>query len=362
MAPVFDQQIARANVPIPDAQVQEIIKAAPEKSVALARAKRARLSTKVTKQNVLTTLPEAYWVNGDTGLKQTTTAKWENVSITAEELAVLVPIPNALVDDTTIPLWSEVRPLIAEAIGVKTDNAVIYGYDKPASWPGAILPGAVAAGNVITPSADLMVDVGKMGGAIAGDGFIMDGFISPAGYDWALRTARDADGRPIYDGDGKSVYGVPMDASRIFPQNVVALLGIDWSSIVVGIRQDMTFDMFDQMVINDADGKVIFNAAQQDSKVMRVVFRLGYTYAIPVIRGAGGVQRPAAGRFPAAVLDQPALGWQANTAYAAGSLVTVTGGTLYANNAGLSGDTAPVNPAAVNGTVVDNDITWKRTA
>jgi HK97 family phage major capsid protein len=362
MAPIYDQTISRANLPIPDAQVSEIVKAIPEKSVVLNRARRARLSTKVTKQNVLTTLPEAYWVNGDTGLKQTTTAKWENVTITAEELAVLVPIPNALIDDTSVPLWSEVRPLLAEAIAVKADNAILYGYDKPASWPVAVLPGAVAAGNVVAPSSDLMVDVGQMGGAIAGDGFTMDGFVAPAGYDWALRTARDGDGRPIYDGDGKSIYGTALDQSRIFPLNVAALLGVDWSSVTVGVRQDMTFDLFDQMVINDADGKVVFNAAQQDSKVMRVVFRLGYAVAIPVIRGAGGVQRPAAGRFPAAVLDQPAIGWQANTAYALGSRVTVTGGTLYANNAGLSGAAAPENPAAVNGTVVDNDITWKRTA
>lgn len=362
MTLILNEQITRANVPIPDAQIAEIIKAVPEKSVALARARKARLSTKVTKQPVLSALPDAYWVNGDTGLKQTSSAKWENLTITAEELAVLVPIPNALVDDSSIPLWSEVRPLLVEALGVKVDNAVIYGYDKPASWPAAILPGAVAAGNVVTPSADLMVDIGKLGGAIAGDGFSMDGFVAPAGYEWVLRIARDGNGRPIYDGNGNTVYGINLDGSRIFPVNVANLLAVDWQSHVVGIRQDMTFDLFDQMVISDADGKVVFNAAQQDSKVMRVVFRLGFQTAIPVIRGAGGVQRPAAGRYPAAVLDQPAVAWQANTAYAINSRVTVTGGTLKATVAGLSAGTVPANPGAVGGTVVDGTVTWQRTA
>lgn len=42
------------------------------------------------------------------------------------------------------------RVLIAEAIGKKVDQAAIYGTDKPASWPMALVPGAVAAG-VITP-------------------------------------------------------------------------------------------------------------------------------------------------------------------------------------------------------------------
>lgn len=305
---VFDQSVSRSDVPIPDAQVTEIVKAMPEKSVALARCRRARLSTKTTKQTVLSTLPEAYWVNGDTGLKQSTTAKWENVSITAEELAVLVPIPNALVDDASIPLWEEVKPLLVEALAVKVDNAAIYGVDKPTSWPAAIIPGAVAAGNVIDPSADLLVDIGQMGAAIAGDGFTMDGFVAPAGYAWVLRTARDGNGRPIYDGTGKQVYGINLDESRLFPTGVANLLGVDWTSMVMGIRQDMTFDMFDQMVISDEDGKVIFNAAQQDSKVMRVVFRLGFQTAIPVIRGANGVQRAAAGRYPAAVLDLAPVG------------------------------------------------------
>ena len=133
MTLILNEQITRANVPIPEQQVSEIIKSTPEKSVVLNRARKARLSTKVAKQPVLSALPEAYWVNGDTGLKQTTSAKWENVTITAEEMAVLVPIPNALVDDSSIPLWTEVKPLLVEALSVKTDNAVLYGYDKPAS-------------------------------------------------------------------------------------------------------------------------------------------------------------------------------------------------------------------------------------
>ena len=362
MTLILNEQITRANVPIPEQQVSEIIKSTPEKSVVLNRARKARLSTKVGKQPVLSALPEAYWVNGDTGLKQTTSAKWENVTITAEEMAVLVPIPNALVDDSSIPLWTEVKPLLVEALSVKTDNAVLYGYDKPASWPAAILPGAVAAGNVVAPSADLMVDIGKLGGAIAGDGFAMNGFVAPAGYEWALRIARDGNGRPIYDGDGKTIYGVSLDGSRIFPGNVASLLAVDWESVVVGIRQDITFDMFDQMVISDADGKVIFNAAQQDSKVMRVVFRLGYQTAIPVIRGAGGIQRGPNGRYPAAVLDQTVLPWQAFAPYPLNSRVTVTGGTLKATTGGTSAGTVPTNPGAVGGTVVDGTVTWQRTA
>ena len=305
MPGIYDQKIARTNVPIPDAQVAEVIKGATDTSVVIRNAKQARLSTKVTKQNVLSTLPTAFWLGGDTGLKQTTMAAWENVTITAEELAVLLPIPNALVDDTSIPLWNEVRPLLAEAIAVKVDNAGIYGQDKPASWPTAIIPGAVAAGNVVTATSDLLVDVANLGLAVAQDGFDLSAFLTGRGYAWRLRAARDGDGRPVYDGDGKTLYGLPIDESKWFPTTAahIGLAGIDWDAHTFGVRQDMTFDLFDQMVINDADGKVIFNAAQQDSKVMRVVFRGGFARAMPATRGEYGAQVSNAGRFPAAVLS-----------------------------------------------------------
>ena len=152
----YDQIIGRADVNdamMPDQVINEILQTTPEDSVVLTRAKNVRMSAKKAKQPVLASLPEAYWVDGDTGLKQTTDVTWSGVSITAEELAVIVPIPDALVDDSDVPLWDEVRPLLKEAIGKKVDQAAMFGIDKPASWPQGIIPAAIAAGNVSQLSA-----------------------------------------------------------------------------------------------------------------------------------------------------------------------------------------------------------------
>lgn len=292
---------------VPETISNEIIQTAPEQSVVLTRAKNVRMSTKTMKQPVLSTLPSAYWLNGDTDLKQTTEAAWKDVVITAEEMAVLVPIPDALIDDASVPLWEQVKPLIAEAIGKKVDEAVLFGTDKPASFPTAIVPGAIAAGNTVAKGtgADFAADVAALGAKVAQDGFAVNGFASKPGLNWELVGLRNSNGTPIYtpslaQGAPSTLYGYPLHEVMNGSWNASAaeLIAADWSKLVVGIRQDITFKLFDQMIINDAAGKVIFNAAQQDSKVLRVVFRVGFQVANPLTR----VNGTESTRFPAGVI------------------------------------------------------------
>lgn len=289
--PNYDGVMLRENVPASEQVVKEILQEAPKSSVIMNRARRVPMSKKVGKQPMLNSLPMAYWVEGDTGLKQTTTLEWKNVYITAEELAVLVPIPNSLVDDADIPIWSEVRPLVAEAIGFKVDEAALFGIDKPTSWPTAVIPGAIAADNKVVASGDLGVDVAKLGELVAKDGFSINGFASEPGLTWQLVGLRGTDGHPVYSpsiaaGQPSTLYGYGLNEVMNGAWNpaTATLLGADWNKLAWGVRQDLTFDLFDQMVISDEDGKVIFNSAQQDSKVLRAVLRVGFAVANPITR------------------------------------------------------------------------------
>ena len=74
------------------------------------------------------------------------------------------------------------------------------------------------------------------------------------------------------------------------------LLGADWSNFVVGIRQDITYKVFDQGVISDTAGNVVYNLMQQDAQAMRVVMRVARRRqpAHPH-RGQG---KPVSGRLP----------------------------------------------------------------
>lgn len=306
----YNKIVGRAEVAdalLPDQVISEVIKTVPEASAVLSRARRVPMSSAKAKQPVLASLPEAYWVEGDTGLKQTSAASWENVVMTAEELAVIVPIPDALVADSGIPLWQEIQPLLVEALGKKVDQAALFGVDKPSSWPTAVVPAAIAAGNTVAKgtNADVAADIAAVAGMVAADGFAVNGFASKPGLQWELIGTRTAQGTPLYTpalapGQPQGLYGFPLNevASGAWNAESAEVLAADWSKFVVGVRQDITFDMFSEGVISDADGKVVLNLMQQDSKALRVVFRVGFQVANPLTR----LQSETNKRYPAGVL------------------------------------------------------------
>jgi HK97 family phage major capsid protein len=298
----YDGVIDRASntaVEIPEQVAGEVLQEATASSVVASLARRVRMSSKTYRQPVLDVLPDAYWVNGDTGLKQTTEVEWDSVYLTAEPLAVLVVVPDEFIDDATIPIWSEVRPLIAQAFGRKIDNAALWGTDKPASWSTHVYAHAAAAGNYVEiaqnsalaanggSTSDLATDVAAMGLQLAQDGFNLNAFAAQPGFNWRLVGMRGTDGQPIYTslvGDTRAgLYGVPFVESKngAWDQEV-KLIGGDWSKALFGVRQDMTYTMHTDAVISDGSGNVVFNAMQQDSKIMRVVGRFGFAIANPV--------------------------------------------------------------------------------
>ena len=86
---------ADAEAIIREQIVSNIFQDAPKNSVFMGMAKKLpNMTSNQTRIRVLDFLPTAYWVDGDTGMKQTTRQAWDNVYLTAGELAVIVPIPD----------------------------------------------------------------------------------------------------------------------------------------------------------------------------------------------------------------------------------------------------------------------------
>lgn len=291
---IYNSLIARDNSDDPLIPVEvsnQILQEMPTSSFLLQRAGRVQMSSKATRQPVLDVLPMAYWVNGDSGMKQTSAVDWKNVSLVAEELAVIVPIPESYLDDSQVPIWDEVRPRIVEAIGAKIDAAGMFGIDKPASWPAAIYPSAVAAGNTVAfgTGQDFGVDVALLGEKVAKDGFAVNGFASRPGLKWKLVGLRSEDGIPIYqpdlqNGGGGNLYGYGLSEviNGSWDADEAELIAGDWTKAIIGMRQDITWKMFDQGVISDGSGAVVLNLMQQDSVALRVTMRVAYATSNPV--------------------------------------------------------------------------------
>ena len=296
---------------IPVEYAREIIQGTTEQSAVMRLGRRLRdMTTQQRTMPVLSALPLAYFVNGDTGLKKTSEVNWEGITITAEELAVIVPIPQSALDDNQFPIWDEVKPLAQEAAGLAFDQAVLYGTNAPASWPGDILATAVAASNTVAlgTGADLYEDLLGENGVIAlleAEGYVPDGHIGAVTLKSKLRGTRDANGQPIFKTSMQDQTRYELDGSPIlFPLNgavdVTASLLVSgsWRTLVYAVRQDISWFIADQGVIQDAGGSIVYNLFQQDMVALRLVLRLGWQLPNPVNR----IQGTKASRCAFAVL------------------------------------------------------------
>lgn len=309
--PTYNSGITRAGSGsdplVPEPVSNDIIQNLPQHSALLGRARHITMPAKTQRLPVLDVLPQAYWVAGDNGMKQTTSQSWANVNLVAEELAAIVPIPEAYLSDADVPIWSEVQPRLSAALGQLIDKAGLFGTNKPTSWPAGIVPGAIAAGNYVNDSgADTALEVTQLGQQLANDGFALNGFIARPGLTWKLVGLRSSgSGVPIYQQDlqgkpGGSLYGYPLNEvnNGAFDVSTAQLVGGDWDKAIVGIRQDISFKLFTEGVISDDSGNVVLNLMQQDSVAMRVVMRLGFAVANPVTE----LNSSSSSRYPFSVL------------------------------------------------------------
>lgn len=301
----YDNIISRtdADVLIPEDQSAEILQSAIETSAALSLFPRVPMSTKTRRVPALSALPIAYFVNGDTGLKQTTEMAWTGQFLEAEEIAAIVPVPEAVLDDSDYDIWAQVRPRLAEAVGRTLDAAIFQGTGKPASWPQALIPAAIAAGNTYERGTNdpaeggISADISGLFSVVEADGYMVDGLVASNTYKGLLRNARDANGMLLSEVAGGTMYGVQIQYVNrsLWPAPAVAeALAGDFSMGMLGVRQDLTYKLLDQAVITDDTGAVIFNLPQQDMLAMRVVARFAWAVAKPFVYGQAGTEYPFA--------------------------------------------------------------------
>lgn len=278
---------------IPEPVTREIIQGVTEGSAVLQMGRRLpNMTSKTQTMNVLDMLPTAYFVNGDTGMKQTTKMKWDKKKIYAEEIAVIVPIPEAVLDDADYDIWGEVRPRLVEAFGKVIDSAILFGTNKPTSWRDSVLDTCKKAGSVVAATPYIYDDIMAEGGVIAKveeSGYLVNGIMSAIQMRAKLRGLKDLNGVPLFKTDMQGATPYALDGSPMyFPRNgafdttKALMFAGDWTELVYSIRQDITFKIFDQGIVQDpSDNSIVYNLMQNDMVALRAVMRLGWEIPNP---------------------------------------------------------------------------------
>ncbi len=286
---------SKAEALIKEQITNTIMQDTPKNSIVMQLGKRLpNMTSQQTRVPVLSMLPMAYWVNGDTGYKQTSQQAWENVYIDAGELAVIVPIPEAVVNDASFDIVGEVIPRVQEEIGAKVDQAILFGINRPSNWQSDIFTMARQAGNNVTGGItyDTLLGTDGLFSKVEQAGYAVDGVIAAMTGRAAMRGIKDDAGRPIFVTDMQGATRYALDgAPMYFPENgsfdvsVAQMIAGNWGQLVYSIRQDIQTKILTEAVIqNPATKEIAYNLAQQDMIALRVTFRMGWALPNPATR------------------------------------------------------------------------------
>ncbi len=292
-ANVIDRSGAESLISTQEAN--EIIQGTITQSAVLSRGRKlANMTSRQYKMPVLDMLPIAYFVNGDTGQKKTTKQAWDKKFITAEEIAVIVPIPEAVLDDAEYDIWAEVKPRVTEAFGKVIDGAILFDVDKPSTWRDGVVTTATKAQSVVTLGASdnlydkIMAEEGVIA-KVEDSGYFVNGHMADISMRAKLRGLKDADGNPIFKSDMQGATSYSLDGSPMnFPNNgafdksKALMISGDFSQLVYSIRQDITFKLFTEGVVQNTDGTIAYNLMQNDMVALRAVMRLGWEIPNPI--------------------------------------------------------------------------------
>ena len=275
----------------------EIFEGTIRESKALSLFKRLpNMTSDKTKLRILDSLPVAYFVDESTanGRKNLSKLAWDKKFINAAELAVIVPIKENVLNDASIDIWAEVKPRIVEAFAKKIDNAMFFGVDKPTDWRAGLVPSIITAGAEVNETANgLYSDINDAMTKVEESGYEVNGILGGVGLKGKFRMMLDTTGQPLNTTEIGSIKREFMD-NGVWDKTKSTLVVGDFTQAVYAIRQDVTYKVLTEAVIQDpSDGSILYNLAQDDMVALRVTMRLGWEIPNPV-----NAENETSARFP----------------------------------------------------------------
>ena len=239
--------------------------------------------------------PGAYWV-GEGERINTSKASWIFPEMQAKKIAVIIPVTREKLNDTTIDVFGELKPQIAEAFYTTIDKACLFGTDSP--FTKNVFKSATDASNVITRDAQsLDLDISDVMGKIEEKNLDPNGFAGHYGLKKELRNLRDSNGNQlaVIGMKENSLYDLPLTFVRngAFDKTKAELLCADWSKSIVGIREGIEFEILKEATLQSVtmgDDKPL-SLAENDMIAIKATMRIGF---LPIKDDAFAILKPNA--------------------------------------------------------------------
>lgn len=290
---------------LPDEVSEVLLRGTAEASLVQSLAKNRPMTSNITKiTEAEVSGANVFWV-GEGNRKQTDAPTIANLTwtMTAAELAVIIPIDENVLDDASVDLFDLYRPNIESAIAQKLDAAALFGTDFPTAWGTAqsIHETLVVAGHnfqedasptdaeLLTLMAGSGLVVDTPDGALAAleeDEYEATGFVAHSTFKSRIRNMRDADNRFIFGnameaGLPSTLFGVPVRFAKSDVWLKTGATGAhmivgQWDQALLGTRQGVKYKVFTEGVITDGAGNVTFSLMEQDMVALRVTARYGF--------------------------------------------------------------------------------------
>jgi len=266
---------------VPVEQATEIMKDVARGSSILRLSKVEPMESDTKKIPVMTDGPGAYWV-GESERIQTSVATWIFPEMVAKKLAVIIPVTKEKLNDTTINVFAELRPAIAEAFYTAIDAACLFGTNSP--FLKSIFDVIDDAGNTIEvgTNAKLDLDISDVMALVEDAGFDVNGFAAHYGIKNSLRKLRDDNGAPLFAAgtNQNELYNNPIEFVRngAWDKTKAELIAANWNYSLVGIRQGIEYEILKEATLQSVtmvDGKPL-SLSENDMIAIKATMRIGF--------------------------------------------------------------------------------------
>lgn len=128
------RSVTGAELTIPDVMLELIKENLPKYSKLISYI-RLKPIKGTARQNIAGTIPEGIWTEAVASLKELDIV-FNQVEVDGFKVGGYIPIPNSTLEDSDENLVTEIMEVLAQAIGIAVDKAIIYGTGKkmPLGW------------------------------------------------------------------------------------------------------------------------------------------------------------------------------------------------------------------------------------